>query len=832
MGLWKKAERTSRGVEGREFRAVADCAGPMVMALETDGTILYLNPTAERLLGYHASELTGKKLSAEILAPGEGRRMTAELLRLRGEEAKPDLTVPERLAAAMEVMGAVPASKIPCFETRCKHKDGSTFPVLLQLSALRNADGTMRGMVVVALDQTAMLGQQQAIRESQERYRDLFENSSEMIATLSPGGQFLYANPAWKRSFGRDQEELLALDSFERVFHEECREQVAELFQDALNGHAVERAPLRNLAEDGRVLDLELSLSRRQKVGNPLAVRCLLRDVTEQRQREHRLALQLAVSQIMAETPTVATAAERVLEVLCIAQEWDLGVLWEADEADEALTFSTARGVAGLHTEGMIRQSMGRRITSGSELAGQAWEKGRTVYIRDLAATKQDARVEVALRHGMVSGCAVPVRVGNSVLAVLEFYGRRRIREDNEAMASVEAVAASLGQMLARTREQGRAEDLTRQQEVLLNAVADGICGLDRRGHVTFANPAAARLLGAAANDLTDRPIHAVLHPTGRCGADCPLLEAIRSTQEHTGETTMTRANGSEFPGEYGITPILERGQERGLERGQSFGSVLSFRDISQRYALDRMKDEFVATAGHELRTPLTAIRGALGLLSSGMLGAINTKAENLLRIALNNSERLIRLINDMLDIERIQHGSEPMPHKPVQLADVVHLAMEGVQPVAEAAGIQLIHDTMQAEICGDVDRLAQVVTNLLSNAIKFSPANSTVAVMMRLEENGVTLSVIDQGRGVPQEMLETIFDRFRQVDASDSRQKGGTGLGLSICRTIVTQHGGRIWAERNPVRGTTFRVFFPFRQGETPAAANIVAAGGKMEEN
>jgi PAS domain S-box-containing protein len=824
MGLWKKGERTSRKVEDREFREFADSAGPMVMTLKTDGTILYLNPTAERLLGYHASELTGQKLSAEILAPGEGRRMTGELLRLRGEEARPDLTVVERLAAAMEVVSAVPASQIPCFETRCKHKDGSTFPVLVQLSALRNADGTMRGMVMVALDQTAMLGQQQAIRESQERYRDLFENSSEMIATLSPGGQFLYANPAWKRSFGRDQEELLALDSFEKVFHEECREQAAELFQDALNGHAVDRAPLRNLTEDGRLLELELSLSRRQKTGNPLAVRCLLRDVTQLRQREHRLALQLAVSQIMAETPTVTTAAERVLEVLCIAQEWDLGVLWEADTAEKALTFSTARGVAGLHTEGMIRQSMGRRITPGSELAGQAWEKSRTVCIRDLATTKQDVRVETALRHGMVSGCAVPVRVGNSVLAVLEFYGRRRIREDNEAMASVEAVAASLGQMLARTREQGRAEDLTRQQEVLLNAVADGICGLDRRGHVTFANPAAARLLGASQKELRDRPIHAVLHPGGRCGADCSLLEAIRSTREHAGETTMTRADGSEFPGEYGITPIVER--------GQSSGSVLSFRDISQRYALDRMKDEFVATAGHELRTPLTAIRGALGLLSSGMLGAINVKAENLLRIALNNSERLIRLINDMLDIERIQHGSEPVSLAPVQLADVVHLAMEGVQPVAEAAGIQLIHDTMQAEICGDADRLTQVMTNLLSNAIKFSPANSTVAVMMRMEENGVTLSVIDQGRGVPLEMLETIFDRFRQVDASDSRQKGGTGLGLSICRTIVAQHGGRIWAERNPVRGTTFRVFFPFRQAETPETANIVAAGGKMEEN
>ena len=132
--------------------------------------------------------------------------------------------------------------------------------------------------------------------------------------------------------------------------------------------------------------------------------------------------------------------------------------------------------------------------------------------------------------------------------------------------------------------------------------------------------------------------------------------------------------------------------------------------------------------------------------------------------------------------------------------------------PVAEAAGVQLIHDTTKVEIAADPDRLLQVLTNLLSNAIKFSPPSSTISVMLRPGANGVTLSVIDQGRGIPEDKLEAVFGRFQQVDASDSRQKGGSGLGLAICRTIVAQHGGRIWAERNPVRGTTFRVFLPYK--------------------
>jgi CheY-like chemotaxis protein len=290
------------------------------------------------------------------------------------------------------------------------------------------------------------------------------------------------------------------------------------------------------------------------------------------------------------------------------------------------------------------------------------------------------------------------------------------------------------------------------------------------------------------------------------------LKRATSRQAASSGEDSIFRADGSSFPAEYALTPIFDQ--------GRFSGSVLSFRDISQRNALDRMKDEFISTVSHELRTPLTSIRGALGLLSSGMLGEVNEKAANLLRIAMTNSDRLVRLINDILDLERIQSGREPLTFKPIQLSDVVRQAIGDMQPVADSAGVQLIHDTTQAEIDADPDRLLQVLTNLLSNAVKFSPPNSTVSIMIRPGVSGVTMSVIDHGRGIPADKLEAVFGRFQQVDASDSRQKGGSGLGLAICRTIVLQHSGRIWAERNPIRGTTFRVFLPYHPVplETPA--------------
>jgi signal transduction histidine kinase len=239
---------------------------------------------------------------------------------------------------------------------------------------------------------------------------------------------------------------------------------------------------------------------------------------------------------------------------------------------------------------------------------------------------------------------------------------------------------------------------------------------------------------------------------------------------------------------------------------------VLSFRDISQRYALDRLKDEFISTVSHELRTPLTSIRGALGLLSSGILGEVNDKAANLLRIALTNSDRLVRLINDILDLERIQSGREPLAFRPVQLAEIVRQAIDGMAAVAEAAGVQLIHDTTQVEIAADPDRLLQVLTNLLSNAVKFSPPNSTISVMLRPGVSGVTLSVIDQGRGIPADKLEAIFGRFQQVDASDSRRKAAAAWAWpsaapSSCSTPAASGRSAI-----PFRGSTFRVFLPYQ--------------------
>jgi signal transduction histidine kinase/DNA-binding response OmpR family regulator len=237
------------------------------------------------------------------------------------------------------------------------------------------------------------------------------------------------------------------------------------------------------------------------------------------------------------------------------------------------------------------------------------------------------------------------------------------------------------------------------------------------------------------------------------------------------------------------------------LKRSQEYAEQQKSK-LAQRSDMDVVKDEFISTVSHELRTPLTSIRGALGLLSAGMMGNVDAKAQNLLRIASSNTERLIRLINDILDLERMESGRAPLKLRRCSILELAREAIETMTPMADGAGIHLEltcnapRDSIYFD--ADSDRILQVLTNLLSNAIKFSQEGAKVGVQIDSDLNSVLLKVVDHGRGIPADKLDTVFDRFQQVESSDASKKGGTGLGLAICRSIIQQHGGAIWAQAN----------------------------------
>ncbi|MEH1899342.1 MAG: ATP-binding protein [Nostoc sp.] len=255
--------------------------------------------------------------------------------------------------------------------------------------------------------------------------------------------------------------------------------------------------------------------------------------------------------------------------------------------------------------------------------------------------------------------------------------------------------------------------------------------------------------------------------------------------------------------------------------------ALLIANDITER---KRLENEFISLVSHELRTPLTSIMGALDLLDAGQLGTLTEQGQKVLSIATTNTERLIRLINDILDLERMKSVKIFMQKVKCNAADLLIIATETMQAMADKLQVKLIVHPLAIELWADPDRLLQTLTNLISNAIKFSEPGDTVWVSATLAEHkGVELgendhasiqstllpgflliSIRDEGRGIPKDKLQIIFERFQQVDASDSRNKGGTGLGLAICRNIIQQHNGKIWVESILGEGSTFYVLLP----------------------
>jgi PAS domain S-box-containing protein len=366
----------------------------------------------------------------------------------------------------------------------------------------------------------------------------------------------------------------------------------------------------------------------------------------------------------------------------------------------------------------------------------------------------------------------------------------------------------SLRQSLERRVEERTVQlrSLASEREHTLESVADGIYGVDAAGRVTFVNAAGARILGALAVDLVGRDAHATFHAPAEDGTPypvehCYITEAVRDGITAAAELDVyRRLDGREVPVEVTASPLRDGDVIR--------GAVVAFRDVTERRAVERMKDEFVSVVSHELRTPLTSIRGALGLLDSGVLDASPDQASRMVHVALTSSERLSRLVDDILDIERMDAGNTRLELEEHRVEELVAAAVEQVAVLADEAGV-VVRCAPSAEVVrADDERIVQALTNLLSNAVKFSPPGGTVRVAAVPAGDLVELRVDDEGRGIPADKLEAVFQRFEQVDASDARERGGTGLGLAIARSIVEQHGGRIWAVSDGEgTGSSFRL-------------------------
>jgi PAS domain S-box-containing protein len=339
---------------------------------------------------------------------------------------------------------------------------------------------------------------------------------------------------------------------------------------------------------------------------------------------------------------------------------------------------------------------------------------------------------------------------------------------------------------------------------------------VDPLGKIILANDELERIFGYAPGELVGQEIE-VLVPDDLHGRHAEHRDHFVAQSEMRSAKNRVvsgrRKDGSEFSAEIGLKPIATR------EGIMVLGVVT---DFSDRGRVEMLKNEFVATVSHELRTPLTSIAGALGLLVGNVGGTLPGPATRLITIAHANCQRLVRLVNSILAMEKIESGKVVFVLQRVELHGLIKDAIEANQAFAEAHGVRMRLEAGSAtgEIRADPDWLVQVLTNLLSNAIKFSPQGEEVVVAVEQRAAAFRISVQDHGRGIPDAFKPRIFEKFAQADASDAREKGGTGLGLSIVKQLVARLGGHVGFDDAPGGGAIFHVELPGWQPESELAS------------
>ncbi|HEU0253781.1 MAG TPA: ATP-binding protein [Pyrinomonadaceae bacterium] len=379
-----------------------------------------------------------------------------------------------------------------------------------------------------------------------------------------------------------------------------------------------------------------------------------------------------------------------------------------------------------------------------------------------------------------------------------------------------------------------RADEALRKESdwlrVTLSSIGDAVITTDVEGRVTFMNRVAESLTGWAQAEVMGRSlpdIFQILNEQSRQPVENPALQTLSAgtTVGLANHTILIAKDGTECPIDDSAAPIRN-------EQGEVVGTVLVFRDISERKRMElererllaaaqaaqkeaeqanRLKDEFLATASHELRTPLTAVVGWSRLLRTGKLDAENSARA--LEAIERNATLQTKLIDDLLDVSRIITGKLTLDRRPLEIAHVVSDAVNTVRPAADAKNIA-IETSFDAEaepVLGDANRLQQVVWNLLSNAVKFTPKNGRIEVALQRVNSEVQVSVGDSGEGISSEFLPYVFDRFSQGDGKSTRSHSGLGLGLAIVRQLVELHGGTVKAHSDgPGRGATFELRLP----------------------
>ncbi|XWK91290.1 MAG: PAS domain S-box protein [Phormidium sp.] len=740
-----------------EKAQLLDLAHDTIMTLDLNLVITFWNQGAQRMYGWTSAEALGKE--SYIFLQTQFPQPLAEIKAQLFEQGY--------------------------WEGEFEQRDRNNQPLIVASRWVLQKDEMGRPIKILKINNNITARKQAEI--AREKYaqevEDLYNNAPCGYHSLDANGLIIRINDTELNWLGYTREEILYKQKFVDLIVPESREIFYQNFPKFKQQGRIDNLEFEMFKKDGTTSWMSLNATAvRDEAGNFLMSRSTLFDISNRKQIEkerHQAVLALQESE----------ERRRLALDLTHIGFWDIDlprgkVIWNDNHF----------GLLGLVPD---------RVEPSYEL----WRTH--VHPDDLGWVEPLFRESIA-NH--TDYCA-EYRVVHPDGSTHWLMGRARAIYDELGQP-----LRSLG-VLLNISDRKRMEEALRQSEEMFRSVSEfspvGIFLCDVTGKCIYSNTCYQKIVGASREEVLGDGWKEFIHPDDRQWVFQYWSDIVAQGKEGLfNELRYQDREGRICYTQVRTAPIKS-----------SDGKITLFvgvvEDITERRKIDQMKKDFISVVSHELRTPLTSIRGSLGLVAGGVYDKKPERIKEMIAIAARQSDRLVRLVNDILDLRRLESGQTKFNFRWSVTADLIQQSVDVMRTQAEQNHITLCVIPSFIEVWADPDMMIQTLTNLLSNAIKFSPKNSTITISAKVIyqysltqkplPSAALFSVQDQGRGIPEDKLESIFGQFQQVDASDAREKGGTGLGLAICRNIIEQHGGKIWVESALNEGSTFCFTLPF---------------------